>query len=329
MEENKGQVMPSEDVSALYFQVAPGVWGTKDVFVNMYMVKDEHSDNWVLIDAGLKSSAARIKKMAAELFGADSKPAAILLTHGHFDHIGAIPKLLEDWRVPVYCHYLELPYLSGKSSYPPPDASVDGGLMAKMAWVFPKKPSNFEGHLEILPPDGSVPFLPEWKFFYTPGHAPGHVSFFRQKDRVLIAGDAVVTTIQESVLSVMMQKKKLSGPPKYFTYDWIAARHSVIAITALKPEIIATGHGKPMSGDEMKEALQYLRRNFDQVAVPKKGRYKDDPAVTDANGVMYVPPKEASFPWVLLGAGIALAAVATTLWLRQRRKNKIEGWLGF
>ena len=52
-----------------YFQVAPGVWGMKDIFVNMYMIQDSESGKWVLVDAGLKTSAGKIKKMAADLFG--------------------------------------------------------------------------------------------------------------------------------------------------------------------------------------------------------------------------------------------------------------------
>jgi len=325
MEENKEQLIQTGEKHSLYFDVAPGVWGTKDVFVNMYMIWDEASGKWVLVDAGLKSSAPKIRKMAAELFGPDSRPEAIILTHGHFDHTGAIMKLLEEWKVPVYCHYLELPYLSGKSSYPPPDPTVDGGLMAKMAWIYPQKPINLEGRLNILPPDGSVPFLPGWRYIYTPGHAPGHVSFFRESDRVLIAGDAIVTTVQESVLSVMMQTRKLSGPPKYFTYDWEAARHSVAEIAALQPEVIATGHGRPLSGSEMQAALHNLSRHFGEIALPKKGRYLNDPAIVDANGVTYVPPEEKSFPWLLLGIGITVvAAVTVAVIARQRKRSRME-----
>src|SRR4051812_44655860 len=89
-----------------FFNVAPGVWGMKDVFVNVYMVLNQFDGNWVLIDAGLKWSAPKIKKMAAQIFGSESKPSAIILTHGHFDHVGSVAKLAEEWRVPVYAHYL-------------------------------------------------------------------------------------------------------------------------------------------------------------------------------------------------------------------------------
>ncbi|HTM66586.1 MAG TPA: MBL fold metallo-hydrolase [Flavipsychrobacter sp.] len=317
------ETIQPQEIQSLCFDVAKNVWGTKDVFVNVYMVRDEDTNNWVLIDTGLKSSASKIRKMAEHIFGKDSKPSAILLTHGHFDHTGSLKKLAEEWQVPVYCHYLELPYLSGKSSYPPPDASVDGGLMAKMAWMYPMKPINVESHLHILPPDGSVPFLSEWRYIYTPGHAPGHVSFFRSKDRVLIAGDAVVTTIQESVMSVMTQKKKLSGPPKYFTYDWDAAKHSLMAIADLHPEIIASGHGKPMSGAEMQAALHNLARHFDEMALPKHGRYLHDPAVIDASGVMYLPPKESKFPWglALVTASILVGAAALFYLSSSKRRS--------
>src|SRR4051794_24360596 len=75
-----------------FFAVADNVWGMKDVFVNLYMVKSTESDKWFLVDAGLKTSLSKIKRMATSLFG-DKKPAAIILTHGHFDHVGSLKRL--------------------------------------------------------------------------------------------------------------------------------------------------------------------------------------------------------------------------------------------
>jgi glyoxylase-like metal-dependent hydrolase (beta-lactamase superfamily II) len=62
--------------------------------------------------------------------------------------------------------------------------------------------------------------MPEWRYMHTPGHTSGHISLFRNEDGVLLAGDAFVTTNQESLIAVMTQKKELHGPPKYFTYNW-------------------------------------------------------------------------------------------------------------
>src|SRR4051812_33828889 len=123
------QIRYQKNVFRKFFTVAPGVWGLKDVFVNIYMILNQFDGNWVLVDAGLKWSSSKIKKMAQQIFGTDAKPSAILLTHGHFDHVGSLYELAMEWNVPVFAHYHEVPYITGKSSYPPPDPTVGGGLM--------------------------------------------------------------------------------------------------------------------------------------------------------------------------------------------------------
>ncbi len=102
-----------KNVYTRFFTVAPGVWGMKDVFVNMYVILNPFDGNWVLVDAGLKWSAPKIKKMAKQLFGEHGAPSSIILTHGHFDHVGSVLSLAENWNIPVFAHYLEIPYLTG------------------------------------------------------------------------------------------------------------------------------------------------------------------------------------------------------------------------
>src|SRR5690349_17809856 len=83
--------------------VAPGVWRLKDIFVNAFIVQNTEGTNSILVDAGLKSSASKIKSLAAEIFGStSSRPSAIVLTHGHFDHVGSLQQLADEWGVPVY-----------------------------------------------------------------------------------------------------------------------------------------------------------------------------------------------------------------------------------
>src|SRR5699024_8536701 len=139
---------------------------------------------------------------------------AIVLTHGHFDHVGGIIELVEHWDIPIYAHELELPYLTGKECYPTPDAPVEGGLIAKVSLIFPIEPIQLGYYVEALPEDGSVPHLPEFKWIHTPGHAPGHVSFFREKDRTLIVGDAFVTVKQDALYKVLTQEQEINGPPR-------------------------------------------------------------------------------------------------------------------
>lgn len=306
-----------------WFQVAPGIWGLRDIFVNMYLVHNPDNGIWVLIDTGLKTSGPKIKEMAARLFWPVARPSAIILTHGHFDHVGSVAALAGEWDVPVYIHPLEKPFLDGQSSYPPPDPSAGGGMMTLLSWLFPKGPINIARFLHELPADGSVPFLPGWKYMHTPGHAPGHISLYREADRVLIAGDAFVTTKQESALSVMTQKKELTGPPRYFTCDWNAARQSVLTLAALEPTVAATGHGYPMQGEDLRKALYRLADDFETLSVPAKGRYTRTPALTDEHGVRYVPP--ARIPAKTLVIGVAALAVLGYLVYRKYNKRSSFG----
>jgi glyoxylase-like metal-dependent hydrolase (beta-lactamase superfamily II) len=317
-----------EDNSA--FVVAPGVTGLKILFANVYMVSENDSPNspWVLIDAGLVNSNTRIMKVAERLFSYQSKPTAIILTHGHFDHVGALHQLAVDWDVPVYAHLLELPYLTGRSDYPPPDPSVGGGAMAWLSWMYPKGPIDLGDRVASLPAGGMVPGLPDWRWIHTPGHTPGHVSFFRESDRTLIAGDAFVTVNQESLFAVIKQTPEIHRPPAYFTPNWRLARQSVRELADLSPEIVATGHGVPMRGELMRQKLHELADNFEMMAVPTQGRYVDQPARVDEQGnVVFLPPAGSSpmMPKVLLGlSAVLIAGAALFSYWRGRRRQQLE-----
>lgn len=260
--------------SGMGVQVSPDVYCHTIQIVNIILVGD--SKGFVLIDAGMPNSADEIIAVVEKQIGKGSQPKAILLTHGHFDHVGAIIELVEQWNVPVYAHELEIPFLTGEKSYPEPDASVEGGMVAKMSPLFPNEPINLGTHVNPLPTDGSVPGLPDFRWVHTPGHTPGHVSFFRDVDRTLIVGDAFVTVKQENLFDVLTQHKEISGPPRYLTTDWELAKQSVEKLNALKPNIAITGHGLPMSGQELTENLDKLTREFDSIAIPDHGKYLEN-----------------------------------------------------
>lgn len=230
---------------------------------------------WVLVDTGMPKSTEHIYDFLGDSFGKVTAPRAILLTHGHFDHVGTVVELSEAWDVPVYAHEAELPFLTGEADYPEPDGSVEGGLIAKLSPLFPNEGINLSSRIKVLPQDGSIPFLADWKWIHTPGHSPGHVSFFREQDRALIAGDAFVTVRQDSLYKVLTQTIEISGPPRYLTTDWPAAWESVRKLAALEPSIAVTGHGLPMFGADLRDQLDQLVEHFADQAIPDHGRYVD------------------------------------------------------
>ena len=189
-----------------------------------------------------------------------------------------------------------------------------------MSPLYPSGPFHFEGAIERLPNNGVVPGLPEWQWLLTAGHAPGHVSFFRERDRTMIAGDAVVTTKEESLFNALLQRAEVWRPPAYFTPDWNRARRSLETLAALDPEVLATGHGQVLYGPVMRRALRDLAYRFDQV-LPASGRYPY-PAVSDEAGRAY--PAETRFAvttgtvaTMAIGAAVGLGLM--TLAMRKKR----------
>lgn len=276
---------PTTETGSGISAILPDLAFRRMSIVNVIFYGDPATDaDWVLIDTGLPTSRQAIIEAAEHRFGVMRPPSAILLTHGHFDHVGSLETLAQHWNVPVYAHWLEFPYLNGQASYPPADPLVGGGAMALLSPLYPRSPVNVEQRLQPLPQDRSVPFMPGWTWLHTPGHAPGHVSLWRAADRCLIAGDAIVTTGQESVYEVMTQRPEMHGPPRYLTPDWDEAQRSVVQLAELKPELIITGHGQPVRGANMRARLQQLADNFKEIAVPEGRPYALDPAKPGKRG---------------------------------------------
>ncbi|MCB5933420.1 MBL fold metallo-hydrolase [Caldibacillus thermoamylovorans] len=267
-----GKFIPMTSLTnGLVQQVAEGVFSYTIQIVNIAMVRT--SNDFVLIDTGMPESEKKIFEIVEEIFGENAKPEAIILTHGHFDHVGSIEKLLTQWDVPVYAHPLEIPYLTGQKNYPDPDGTVEGGLVAKISPMFPNEGVHLGNHVKPLQDNGELPHLSEWKWIHTPGHSDGHISLFREKDRTLIAGDAFITVKQDSLAKVLVQEREVNGPPRYLTTDWQLAKKSVEKLAALHPRVAVTGHGLPMEGEDLEQGLTKLVNEFDTIAVPDYGKF--------------------------------------------------------
>lgn len=258
-------------MTASVLQATPDILELQFTVVNAFIVSE--GNKWVLVDTGLENSGDFILECAEKKFGKGSRPQAIILTHGHFDHVGSVARLSEQWDVPVYIHKLELPYITGKKDYPLADPTVDEGMVAKMSESFPHRSIHLGYRAVELPSGGSVPGLTEWRWIHTPGHTEGHVCLFRERDRVLIAADAFSTVKQELLMDVISQREQISGPPKYLTTDWAAAEKSVKLLADLKPSLALPSHGQPMEGEELGKHLELLTNNFTDIAKPRQGKF--------------------------------------------------------
>jgi glyoxylase-like metal-dependent hydrolase (beta-lactamase superfamily II) len=297
-------------------QVAPGVARLGIVFVNVFAL-GQPGGPWVLVDTGLKGSAGHIRRAMERRFGDVSRPEAILLTHGHFDHVGSARDLAGEWDVPLYAHPLEMPYLTGRSDYPPRDPTM-GGAMAQMSRIMPDHGYDFGGRVRTLPPDGGVPGLPGWRWLHTPGHTPGHVSLWREADGVLLASDAFATMNLDSWSAYFTRRRELNRPSPPFTFDWETTLESIRQLADLEPKVAAAGHGLPIAGDRVASELRTFIEGF---SPPRRGRYVGSPPVAGEEGVEELPPPVPDpYAGWFVGAAIALAAILTVASRRGPRR---------
>ena len=251
-------------------EIAEGVYWLSFGLVagNVYFVRSESS--WVLIDASVEKRGRLIRQAAEDLFGPGATPAAILLTHVHPDHSGSAPELARAWGCPVYVHPEELPLAVAEDLETverfanPMDRwiilPIMRALSAKRVEAILSKQS-LAGMAQALEPEAEVPGLPGWTCIATPGHAPGHVVFWRSRDRVLISGDAVLAVDVGSLRGLLRWllgpgKPRIARPPRFLNRDHHRAIVSLTSLARLDPAVLATGHGPPMIGDLTAQALR-------------------------------------------------------------------------
>jgi glyoxylase-like metal-dependent hydrolase (beta-lactamase superfamily II) len=288
-------------------RIAPDVGWLSISFVNVYFI-GRPGGAWVLVDTGLPGRANQILEAAEARFGAGTRPEAIILTHGHWDHAGSALDLANLWEVPIFAHHLEMPYLTGKSDYPPPDPTV-GGAIAFLSRFTPSGTRDFGDRVRELP-SKELPGAPDWEWRATPGHSPGHISLFRSSDRVLLAGDAFATMNMDSWTGLVTGKRTLARAGTPFNSDWDATDASVKKLAKLRPDVVGCGHGIPRGDSELPAELERFAKRF---RPPRSGRYVRRPARTDERGVVSLPrapfdPVPFATAGALILAGIALGA---------------------
>ncbi len=187
--------------------------------INCYIIEG------VLIDAGIRSSFKQISTALNKV-----SVHAHALTHAHPDHQGASAQLCDQFELPLYCHPQEVGRMESglvTSGYP-----SDKNLIARLQQKYWAGPGYKVNHtLE------ENDLLGNFRVIATPGHAAGHISFFREKDGVLIIGDVATN------MNLLTTITGLSTPPGLFTTDKETNVLSLKKLSGLNPAIICFGHG--------------------------------------------------------------------------------------
>jgi hypothetical protein len=142
---------------------------------------------------------------------------------------------------------------------------------------------------------------------------------------VLIAGDAFETANMDSWSGALTKNVKLWRGGTPFTCDWNKAFDSVQRLAELKPEVLAAGHGRPVSGAGTSDLFERFARDF---SIPAHGRYVDLPAEVNERGVVSLPPRPADpvkIGVVVFGLGCACLAAYRANERRNRRRIPFRG----
>jgi len=251
--------------------IAAGVYYLPVRGSNVYFVRSGSS--WALIDTAWRSNGRLIHEAAESLLGPNARPAAILLTHAHPDHDGSAAELARLWELPVYVHPDDLPLLTGDVLSNRHLLDPIGRFVIVLMRLLPRRTfermtaSDLKDAACALPDQSSgVPGLPDWECVPTPGHSASHVVFFPKSDRVMIAGDAVLTAL---LWGLLPSKQRVLLPPYVSSWNWRRTKDSVVTLARLEPRVLATGHGVPMAGAGVAGDLHTFSDRFSRSATGK------------------------------------------------------------
>ncbi len=140
---------------------------------NCYVLSNQ-SKACLIFDPGEES-----EKLSRFIKQKGLRPLAIILTHAHFDHIGAVDDIREEYAIPVYIHEKEAAWL--------PDPALNGSHLFKVGKLIKAKPADhiITGEKELRIGEFTFSILE------TPGHSPGSISLYFKDAELVVAGDAL------------------------------------------------------------------------------------------------------------------------------------------
>lgn len=229
-------------------RVCEGVWllrGDLRGGMNIYFLED--GDGVVQFDAGTKAMR-RSARRAARMLGGVKR---VVLGHAHADHRGTAPYV----GAPVLCHPDEVADAeSGAAIAPYFDLSL-----LPVAWVrraYPLLLRHWDGG--AVPIAGTVSEGDEvaagFRALHLPGHAPGLIGLWRERDRVALVSDAVY--LVDSARLRPLPEGDASVPHPAWAWDHELAKRSLRRLAELEPRLLGAGHGLPLRGEGLRGTLE-------------------------------------------------------------------------
>jgi len=229
-------------------RVADGVWLLRGDFrraMNVYFLED--GDGVVQFDAATKGMRRKARAAAEQLGGAKR----VVLGHAHADHRGTAPYM----GAPVFCHPDEVAEAESDASIPP-YWHLEELPVGWVRWLY----EHFlmrrwdGGPVKIAGTVAEGDEVAGFRVLHFPGHAPGLIGLWRESDRVAVVSDVVY--LVDSARLKPLPEGEASVPHPAFGWDHEQARASVRRLAALEPELLCTGHEKPLRGPGLRETLE-------------------------------------------------------------------------
>jgi glyoxylase-like metal-dependent hydrolase (beta-lactamase superfamily II) len=214
-------------------QITPDVYRLSGLVMgSVYLIVDP--DGLTLIDASIASAGPKILRQIADLGRSPGDVKRILITHGHPDHVGALPVVQRATGAAVWTSAIDRPVIEGQAPLPQAPPEKRTGL-ARFIKLPPQTLPASPVHRELREGEALPEVLGGIQVLATPGHTPGHLAFWQPERRILFCGD------------VIFHLPNLRLPIALFTVDMDENRRSVGRLAELDPAVVCFGHGSPLT----------------------------------------------------------------------------------
>jgi len=203
----------------------------------VYLLED--ADGLTLIDTSIGSAGDKILSQLKAAGHEAQDVKRIIITHAHPDHIGGLAVVQKATGAEIWCHELEKPVIEGEVAAPRPPS---------MSFI-PESKLDPLPVARALQDKDHLPFVGGLEVIFTPGHAPGHISLWQEKQKLLIVGDAIFYFFNRTTL-----------PMDLLTVDREENLRSVKKIYDLEPQSLLFGHGQPIVGNAMDVLTPFVKR---------------------------------------------------------------------